>query len=444
VSLFTDIPDINLHFSSLMRIKIYYDDGAYIGKLSDVFVDYEEMYPLVIAIQYKKNNQQFYIAWNEIVEFSLQRVIVLRTARIGRSRTFPKLHQQRLLTGQLADQFKGEMIEYPALGKVILDRQIVDIFGKKVVRVNDIEFIKTGKYLRVTHAAVGLRSMFRRLGYEKAIDIFVKTFRPNANYLKKEQLINWKFVHAIPDKSVQDNVRLGITNEEIQKLHPADLADILEELDGRSRELLFSNLDPELAAATLSEIDVDMQAELLKNEAPEEVAKIIENLGTDEAADLLYELEDSKINEIISKIKDSEIQEEIQELLEYDEDTAGGLMSTEVFEISPENKKSDVLKIIQDQYEEIENIYDIFVVDNEGHLIGTTSLAKLLMQKEDVTVSQIMRSSDLKFLSPDASWKEVAYFMSKYNLINVPILDETQVLLGIVSVDDILPWILDE
>jgi len=158
----------------------------------------------------------------------------------------------------------------------------------------------------------------------------------------------------------------------------------------------------------------------------------------------LGELEDDQVTEIISKIKDAETQEEIQELLEYDEDSAGGLMSTEVFEISDKLKKSDVLQIIQETFEDLENIYDVYIIDNHSKLIGTTPLAKILIQKEDVAVSEIMNSTDLKYLYADSHWKEVAQYMSKYNLINVPIVDKQLVLLGIVSVDDILPWLLDE
>jgi len=444
MTVFASMADITVHYSKLIGTRIYNEKGNKIGRLNDFFVDYEDVYPLVLAIQLKQNRRLFYIHWKDITDFSMDKIVVSAKAAIGRSRTFPKASRAKVMNGLLSKQFEEETVEYPALGKIILDRQIVDISGKKVVRVNDIEFIKTGQHLRVTHAAIGMRSMVRRLGFEKLVDFVVGLIGPNSKYLTNDVLINWKFVHAIPDRSVQDNVKLNLTNEDLKKLHPADLADILEDLDGHGRDVIFHNLNPELAAATLSEVDHDKQASLIKDEGPEEVAKIIENMNTDDAADILSEMEDDRAFEIISKIEDDEVQEEIQELLEYQEDTAGGLMSTEVFEISPYNKKSEILKIIQETYQDLESIYDIFVIDAGQRLIGTCSLSKILIQKEDIEVGEIMSTSDIKSLTAQTPWREVAEFMSKYNLINVPIVGGKEELLGIVSVDDVLPWLLDE
>ncbi|MEK6626497.1 MAG: CBS domain-containing protein [Bdellovibrionota bacterium] len=465
MNIFENLFDINIHFSNLIGIKIFNNEDIFVGKVSDLFVDFEEMYPPVLAVQFKKNDQFFYVHWTDILRFSLSKIVVKADFTLGRSRTLPRITARRLLHSQVADQFNrsaGEssaalsqnmgtvqeredtMVEYPPLGKVILDRQIVDTYGKKVVRVNDIEFVKAGNQLRITHAAIGLRSMIRRLGHEKWIDRAIRICYPNSQYLKKEALINWKFVHAIPSKSIYGHVRLGLKNEEIQNLHPADLADILEDLDNYSRETLFNNLSPELAAATLSEVESDVQIELLRNEGPEEVAKIIENMGVDEAVDVLSEMEHEQASEIIANIENNQTQEEIQELLEYDEDVAGGLMSTEIFQFGPQHKKSHILKTIQEQHQDLETIYDIFVIDSQGHLIGSTSLSKLLIQTEDIEIGEVMNKNDIKFLHPATPWREVAKHMSKYNLITVPIVDQKQILMGIISVDDILPWLLDE
>ncbi|MBI2521941.1 MAG: magnesium transporter [Bdellovibrio sp.] len=458
MKIFDGLTDINIHFSSLIGVKIFSNEEMLVGKVTDLFVDFEEMYPPILAVQFKKNDQYFYVHWSDIVQFSLRKIVVKADFTLGRSRTLPRITARRFLHSQVADQFnrsasenssssdkrEDTMVEYPPLGKVILDRQIVDTSGKKVVRVNDIEFVKAGNQLRITHAAIGMRSMIRRLGYEKLVDRALRLCNPNAQYLKKEALINWKFVHAIPSKSIYGHVRLGLKNEEIQNLHPADLADILEDLDNYSRETLFSNLSPELAAATLSEVESDLQVELLKNEDPEGVAKIIENMGVDEAVDVLSEMEHEQANEIIANIEDNETQEEIQELLEYDQDVAGGLMSTEIFQFGPHHRRSHILKTIQEQYKDLETVYDIFVIDSQGRLIGATSLSKLLIQTEDIEIGELMNKTDLKYLHPSTPWRDVAKHMSKYNLITVPIVDQKQTLMGIISVDDILPWLLDE
>ncbi len=442
MEIFKDLNDITLHFSKTLGIKIFNEDGQKLGRVNDFFIDYEEIYPSVLAIQYKRNGFLFYILWEEILYFSYKKIVIKNDAFSRRSRTFPKTLRPKSVTSILANQFTGSTVEYPPLGQIVLDKQIVDTHGKKVVRVNDIQFIKAGKELRVTHAEVGLRSFVRRLNLEKPIDFLIKSLSPQSKYLTNDTTINWKYVHAIPNRNIQKSVRLNLTNEDLKQLHPADLADILEDLDSHGREMIFSNLDPKLAAETLSEVDEDLQASLLNNENPEKAAEIIENMDTDDAADLLNEMDDDKVDAIISNIDDVEIQEEIQELLEHDEDTAGGLMTSEIFEITAELSKSDVLALIQQKHEEVASFHDIYIVDESHNLIGTLSLQELLIHNENALIKDIMNDSDIKSLSVDTHWKEVATYMNKYNMITVPIVSRENELLGMISVDDILDRLL--
>lgn len=444
MGIFKGFNEIQIHFSDALGTKIYNEEGIKIGTLTDFFVDYEEVYPLVLAIQFKSAGQYFYISWDDINEYSHKKIIVKNDAFKGRSRTYPKATSKKVITSLLANQFTGDTVEYPPLGKIVLDRQIVDTAGKKVVRVNDIQLIKAGKNLRVTHAAIGLRSMMRRLGYQKAIDSVLNLVNPKSKYLTNEALINWKFVHAIPNKSIQSSVKLNLSNEDIKELHPADLADILEDLDSHGRGIIFNNLDPKTAAEALSEVDDDLQVTMLKNEDLERAADIIEEMDTDDAADLLHELGEKRAEDIISRIDDDEIQEEIQELLEYQDNTAGGLMSTEYLAVFENDKKDSILEKIYEQHEDLETIYSIYIVDQDEKLIGQCSLRKLITQKENIEIGAIMNSKDIKYMTTDSTWKEVASFMSKYNLMYTPITNDTKELLGIVSVDDLLPWLLNE
>lgn len=445
MSIFKNFNNISIDFSKCIGTPLYGENGQLMGKLSDFFVNYEEVYPLVIALQYKKNNHFFYTDWGNIKEFSYKKIIIKEGSTIGRSRTYPRAQTYEITTGLPLNKFEGEMVEYPPLGKLILDRQIVDTSGKKVVRVNDIQLIKSGPHLRVTYAAIGLRSMVRRLGLEPLVDSTVKIFCSKAKYLLSEGLINWKFVHAIPNKSIQSSIKLNLNNKDIQNLHPADLADILEDIDSYGRDIIFRKLDPKMAAETLSEVEEDVQVNLIKNETPEKAAEIIQEMDTDDAADILHELGKKKAHVIISKMSDDEAQEEIQELMEYEEDTAGGLMSTEVFEVGPGLTKKSILELIESEHEDLETIYDIYIVDKNNILIGTCPLKTLLVHKENISIGEMMNTDDMKTLGPDISWKEVASYMSKYNLVNLPIVDNNNnELLGIISVDDILPWLLNE
>jgi predicted transcriptional regulator/sporulation protein YlmC with PRC-barrel domain len=442
MEIFKELPDITLHFSATVGIAVQNEEGQKLGNLVDFFIDYEEIYPSVLAIQYKRSGVLFYIQWADVLTFSYKKIVVKKEAYSRRSRTFPKTLNSKTVTSILANQFAGPTVEYPPLGQIVLDKQIVDTHGKKVVRVNDIQFIRAGKDLRVTHAEVGLRSFVRRLSLERPLDFIVKTLKPNAKYLSNDSTINWKFVHAIPNRNVQKSVRLNLTNEDLRNLHPADIADILEDLDSHGREMIFSNLDPKLAAETLSEVDEELQASLLENENPEKAAEIIENMDTDDAADLLNELDEDKADEIISNIDDLEMQEEIQELLEHDEDTAGGLMTSEIFEVTADSSKAEILQLIKQRYEEVASFYDIYVINENRALIGTLSLQEMLIHSDDALVKDMMNESDIKCMFVDMHWKEVAQFMNKYNMITCPIVSRENELLGMISVDDILDRLL--
>ncbi len=444
MSIFENLTEISIHFSKVQGTPIFENRSKEkrIGKLQDFFVDFEDTYPTVLAIQFIKKGKPYYIQWNDIITFSLEKIIISDASKIKEGRLYRKYTdgpEENILKSQYKDP-----LEFPTLGKVVLDRQIVDTYGKKVVRINDIQLIKTGRCLKVTHAAIGFSSLIRRLGFEPLLDFILKLIRLKTKIKKIAIIINLRNFHTKTDRISEKKLILNLKDEDIKNLHPADLADILEDLDLHGREHIFNVLAPKMAAKTLSEIEPELQATIIKNESPKDAAKIIENMEPDDAADLLNDLTLDKAHAIISNINDSEMEEDIYELLEYEDDEAGGLMSPEVFELSPHFQKSEILKMIQNDNKDFETTYDLYIIDENGRLIGTCSLYKLLIQKENISVGEIMNDRDIKSLYPKTSWREVASFMSKYNLINVPIINQNQKLLGIISVDDILPWLLKE
>lgn len=447
MSIFAKLPQSIVYFSKIFGTPIYDEKRKKLGCLKDFFVDFEDIYPAVIGIQFTHHQTIFYAAWDAIELFSYQAIILKDIQKIRVGDFFPfNYKEQRPPRHLLSYKNKDRTVNYPGIAKVVLDKQIVDTHGKKVVRVNDLHFIKVGQQLRVTYASIGIHGMLRRLGFDQVVNPIMNFMNTKSTWGQKETVISWKFVHAVPDRGLQKHLQLNISNEDLSQIHPADLADILEDLDKHGREQIFSTLDPETQAKALSELEEDMQMALIQKTkfTPEIIAQIIENMGSDEAADILKKLSHETAKRIIAAIKDDEVQEDIQDLLDYQDDTAGGIMSTEAFEVSLEDTKESILNKIADQYEDLESIYDLYVVDSEEHLIGTCSLLELLGHKENIHVKEIMETKDIKFLHPGDSWKTVALCMSKYNLITVPILDPDKKLLGIVSVDDILPWLLDE
>jgi len=440
---FKDLQDINLHFSKFLNTKIILNNNQKIGNLSDFFVDYEEIFPSVLAIQYKKNRQFYYIKWEDIIYLSYEKIIVNDDFQKGQSRTYPKASRNKVVTSILANQFTGETIEYPSIGHLIIDKQIVDTNGKKVVRVNDLQMIRSGQELRITHAEVGFSSMVRRLGFSFSLPIIQKILTKYRN-LVPHRLINWKYVHAIPNKNINSKLQLTLSNQDIKKMHPADLADILEDLDTQGRNLIFKDLDNKQAADTLSEIEGDLKASLIKDKSPVDVANIISEMDTDDAADILNDLPENRQDEIISNISDNETQEEIQELLEYEDDVAGGLMTTDVFTVMENQTKREVVEKLKTEFEDYPILHDIYVINDTEKLIGTLQLSTLTISSDDTVIKDIMIDHDIKKLLDNSEWEDVAQYLSKYNLITVPVVDHTNELLGMISVDDILPWLLDE
>ena len=174
MSIFGDLTNITIYFSKSLGIPVIDAFGNNVGKVTDFFVDFEEVYPQVFALQLKKKNKSFYIYWKEIKSFSFKKILLNEKVIIREGNVCPKSSEEDESPNILKSQYKQKVFKYPPLGKVILDKQIVDTFGKKVVRVNDLQFIKSGPHLRVTHVAVGIRSIIRRLGFEKFIDFFIK------------------------------------------------------------------------------------------------------------------------------------------------------------------------------------------------------------------------------------------------------------------------------
>jgi Mg/Co/Ni transporter MgtE len=286
--------------------------------------------------------------------------------------------------------------------------------------------------------------MIRRLGFEKITALVQKIFNFKIKFLDQETVINWKYVLAVPDQSVQQHVRLSLSLEDFKGLHPADLADILEDLSNKGREAIFRELDPELAAETLSEIDLVMQMTLLKNEAPEKAAEIIENMSPEDAADILNEMNDDRADAILAEIDDIEIQDEIKDLLDYEEESAGGLMTPNFFSFEQKQTKEHILKQIRSNRDEAHPNGDIYVTNETGKLIGVCSFLNLLISEKNHTLDELMRNDDIKFVSPSDHWRTVIDLMNKYNLVNIPVIDKDEKLLGVVFIDELLPWLLNE
>jgi CBS domain-containing protein/sporulation protein YlmC with PRC-barrel domain len=316
----------------------------------------------------------------------------------------------------------------------LLDKQIVDINGAKLVRVNDLELSNVKGRLSLVAADIGLRGILRRLGLERRGEKLLSLFR----YHLPHRLIAWNYVQTIEPKLTR--LTLTVSRQKVASLHPADLAEIISEVSQKERTALFGSLDVDTAAEALHELEPGVQADIIDDMAKERASDILERMPPDEAADVLGDLPEAKAQELINLMEKDEA-EDVQELLEHEEDTAGGLMTTEYLAFPPDMTVEDAIKELRLEAPDVETIYYLYILDTEDHVVGVISLKNLILASAQAKLGDIM-TAPVKTLTLDAEKKDVAELISKYNLLAAPVVDENMAMRGIVTVDDVVDFLL--
>ena len=325
------------------------------------------------------------------------------------------------------------------LERDLLDQQIIDVHGRKVVRVNDIELAFNGDSV---HAPMGvnLRIAFVDAGARGAIRRLLKGVVPRhalASWLQRVPARNipWEFVNLIETDPAR-RVRLKISSDRISQLHPADIADIIEELAPAERDAVFQTLDEEVAAQALEEIDPKLQVSILNAMESERAADIVEEMNPDAAADLLGELAEERSEEILEEMEPAERQD-VEELLEFEEDTAAGRMTTDYMAISPSARVHDAVEMLKNFEGGLESMSTIYLVGENEKLVGAVPLAKLVVSHPYTHLSEL-KAEPLISCSPEADEREVAEIFDKYNLLTLPVVDENGALTGVITADDVI------
>ena len=318
----------------------------------------------------------------------------------------------------------------------LLDKQIVDVDGRKVVRINDLEIANTGGILRVVAADVGVSGLLRRLGL-KSIG---KHLAPALYARIPRTMIAWDSVAPIRDAN-PSQVQL-VKESKLARLHPSELAEVISDLSAREAAAVIHQLDDETAADALEHLDADTQKAIIRDIGTERAADIIEEMDSDDAADLLAELPEEHQTELLAEMNEYTA-DELRELVKYEEDTAGGLMTTDYLWIYPHRTAESTIKKIREIGPEFEFIYYLYVVDKEDTLLGALSLRALLLATPSSFIDKIMQT-DIVSVHPDASAEDVAATIARYDLMAVPVVDDQGKMLGIVTVDDAIDAIVPE
>jgi len=316
----------------------------------------------------------------------------------------------------------------------VVDKQVIDIENRKVIRVNDILLDYAPKQLVVRAVCVGADSFLRRLTGERVAGFFRKLLKA------KENLIDWHLVQPLGSSS--SSLRLTVSWNRTAPFHPADLADLMEDLDSHEQMAILSTLDNEKAADTLAKIEEDdLATSILRRMDPGKASDIVGEMSPDDAADILSDLPKLSADAILSSMEQPS-RASVRRLMEYDERTAGGIMTTEYVSVPTGITVEQVIEKIREVSEEAETIYYGYVVDGQHRLVGVFSLRDLIVARPGDSLETIMTTPVMSVL-PDVSHEDVVDVMSKYDLLALPVTDEHERLLGIITVDDVVDVLME-
>ena len=410
------------YLSEMLKLPVVDAAGEKIGIVNDLGIATGEVFPRVTALAFQgPGKTPFMISWRKYVErFDDDGVYLKYPATDIR---FSYLQPDEVL-----------------LARDIMNKQIVDTQGMKVVRVNDIKLSTTGEnQLRLLGAEVGARGLLRAIH-----PLFERVTVKVAKMLGKplpEDIIAWSYMDLLERSTKQ--IKLSVSHKTLSELHPADIADIIEQLDPRLRTQVFAQLDTEQAAEAIAELDDDeLMTEMLEGLSDREASTMLATMDPDDAAALIEELDYEKAEKLLRLMGVKE-EKAIRDLLGYEEDTAGRIMTNQFVALPATATVQDAIDALRDLDEDFESIYYVYTTDAEGALTGVLSMRSLVVADHTDRLKDLAYR-DVVWVAPDLDQEQVADEMTKYDLGAMPVCEENRHILGIVTVDDALDVIAEE
>jgi len=399
-----------LHLSEVLGLPVFDANGSRVGRVDDLRVDSHRGAVDVVILKARGGSRA--VPWSAVASFS------------------PEHRRVGLVDGAEPSPWNPGEPETLCLKRDVLDRQIIDTQGRKVVRVNDIALEPAGESLLLRRVEVGLAGAVRRL---LAGVISPRLLRRLADGLS-QQGIPWDYVGMVEPGSAR--IRLKV-HQQLAKMHPADLADILEDLGRVERREIVSALDPETAAQALSEAEPSVQAAVVEGMHVDRAADLLEEMPPDEAADILGDLPEERLHAVLEAMEDEEA-DDVRELLAFREDSAGGLMTTDFFRGRASWTVGETLATLQKVDEDlIPELDEIPLVDDDGKLFGIVPLVRLVRAPGGRPVTEFMRR-EVRAVTTSTPFKEVVERFEKYHLRALAVVDEFGDLKGMINIEDVL------
>ena len=401
-----------LYLSQMMGKPVVDATGEKIGTISDLAISTGEVFPRITSLAFQGPGKvPFMISWRKYVEEFDEDGIRLSVP--AHDIRFSYLQPEEIL-----------------LARDLLNRQIVDTQGMKVVRVNDLKLSISGTQLRLLGAEVGARGILRGLApwLERAVVAVAKVFGRRID----EQIIAWNYMDLL-DHDLSE-VQLSVTHKRLDELHPADVADILEQLDPQQRANVFQHLDDAQATEAISEMEDEYQADVIEDLDDARAAGLLGSMDPDDAADIVRDLSYEKA-ETLLRLMGVEDATEIRRLLGYKDGTAGGMMTTQFVSVHATDTVGEVIEVLRELPEDHPTVHYVYVLDEYDEFEGVLSLRTLVLTDDAKPVGDVMYE-DVISVPPDETEEDVAADIFKYELPAMPVVDEHNMLLGIVTVDD--------
>ncbi|NNJ32052.1 magnesium transporter MgtE N-terminal domain-containing protein [Lacrimispora defluvii] len=399
------------YLSRVLGCKVVSPSGEMIGKVQDILVSVLNQKPQVIAIKVRSGNK------SKILDFSNFKILKAKRQYVFKCNGNISIFEDT-----------KENILY--LKNNVLDRQLVDIDDRKLVRVNDLRLATLVSGTYVIAVDVGLEGLFRRLGVAKPIKLLLDLFHGTV----PSKLILWNEVETVDFGHA--GIKLSSPFSKLSTLHVSDLADIIEDMDAKMQTEIFASLDEEKAADVLEELDTDTQIHVIESMTIGKAADVLEKMPADEAADILDELEEEKAEEILLEM-DREASEDVRELLKYEDDEVGSLMTTDFISFNKSMTVEAAITELRRLQPESDTIYYLYIVDEKERLIATVSLRDIIVSQPTTKLSEIMNTKSIYVTDTD-SINSINDIVSKYSLLAVPVVDKEKIMLGMIIIDDIV------
>ncbi|HEX7584521.1 MAG TPA: CBS domain-containing protein [Prolixibacteraceae bacterium] len=410
------------YLSRVIGKKVFDINGKYVGTVKDLLVEsdssnYTSGHPVVNGIKLKRKNL---IEFYSFQDFTIEKIN----------------GNVKVICNQLTKLSEEHISNDLYLVDSVLDKQIIDLNGRKLVRVNDVRLVTIINGTYAVAVDIGIEGLLRRIGIAKPLKYSVSLF--NANIPSK--FILWEDVETIDSSS--SNIKLSKSYKKLQTLHPSDLADIIEDLGRKASAEVFSALDDEQAADVLEELEIETQVHIIKSLPIEKAADVLDKMPADEVADIFDALGDEKVELLLNEME-KDTSQEVRELLDYPDHAVGSIMSTEVMSFNKNTTVEEVFAELRVKKPEAESLYNLFVTNESEVLIATFSLRDLVVSAPETKIHQIMKPSPVR-LHDFQEIDEIAEFISKYNMLAIPVVDQNEVLQGMVVIDDVIDDLMDK